>query len=192
MIKHEEVLPHRKHDSHPILAGYGLDRFSIRINDKDKDIKSVTPFQTKFKTPIEKNNNSLHQQSLLLDDTDITSDDEGYLYSRVPKQNSTFTTDTTLQDTTLKEETFSAITKPRSTGSQQLTSAIDVQTNSQPATQCSQILPFYDTSFFKYKYCFQGFFLLDDYALDLKTLQQQQQLPQDPVRKTVYYWLTRN
>ena len=42
-------------------------------------IKSVTPFQTKFKTPI-KNNKTLHQQSLLLNDTDITSDDEDHRY----------------------------------------------------------------------------------------------------------------
>ena len=66
LIKHEEVLPHQKHDSHQILADYGTDQFSIRINDKRNDIvvkplqsfsfKSITPFQTKFKTPIKKNN----------------------------------------------------------------------------------------------------------------------------------------
>ena len=86
LIKHEEILPHQKHDSHPILADYGTDQFSIRINDKGNDIivkplqsfsfKSVTPFQTKFKTPTKKNNKTLHQQSLLLNDTDVTSDDE--------------------------------------------------------------------------------------------------------------------
>ena len=64
LIKHEEILPHQKHDSHPILADYGIDQFSIRINDKGNDIvvkplhslsfKSVTHFQTKFKTPIKK------------------------------------------------------------------------------------------------------------------------------------------
>ena len=58
------------------LADYGTDQFSIRINDKGNDIvvkplqsfsfKSITPFQTKFKTPIKKNNKTLHQQSLLL------------------------------------------------------------------------------------------------------------------------------
>ena len=84
LIKHEEILPHQKHDSHPILADYGTDQFSIRINDKGNDIivkplqsfsfKSVTPFQTKFKTPTKKNNKTLHQQSLLLNDTDVTSD----------------------------------------------------------------------------------------------------------------------
>ena len=91
LIKHEEILPHQKHDSHPILADYGTDQFSIRINDKGNDIvvkplqsfsfKSITPFQTKFKTPIKKNNKTLHQQSLLLNDTDVKSDDEDHIYT---------------------------------------------------------------------------------------------------------------
>ena len=34
LIQHWEVLPHQKHDSHPILADYGTDQFAIRINDK--------------------------------------------------------------------------------------------------------------------------------------------------------------
>ena len=34
LIKHEEILPHQKHDSHPILADYGTDQFSIRIKTK--------------------------------------------------------------------------------------------------------------------------------------------------------------
>ena len=89
LIKHEEILPHQKHDSHAILADYGTDQFSIRINDKGNDInvkpsqsfsfKSLTPFQTKFNTPLKKNNKTLHQQSLLLNDTDITSDDEDHI-----------------------------------------------------------------------------------------------------------------
>ena len=72
LIKHEEVLPHQKYDSHPILADYGTDQFSIRINDKGNDIivkpldsfsfTSITPFQTKWKTPIKKLNKSLRQQ----------------------------------------------------------------------------------------------------------------------------------
>ena len=45
LIKHEEVLPHQKHDSHPILADYGTDHFSIRINDKGNDIV-VKPLQS--------------------------------------------------------------------------------------------------------------------------------------------------
>ena len=52
------------------------------------------------------------------------------------------------------------------------------------------MIPFYDTSFFKYKNYFQGFFLPDDYSLDIPTLQQQQS--QDPVFRTVYCWIVKN
>ena len=64
LIKHEEILPHQKHDSHPIVADNGTDQFSIRINDKGNDIvvkplhsfsfKSVPPFQTKFEHPLKR------------------------------------------------------------------------------------------------------------------------------------------
>ena len=167
----------------------------IRINDKGNDIvvkplnsfsfKSVTPIQTFYKTPVKKNNRPPHQKSFLLNDTDITSDDEEHIYTRIPKQDSSSMTDKTLHD-----ETYSTMKKSPSTTPQESTSAINVQTHSRPATYCSQKIPFYDTSFFKYKTYFQGFFLPDNYTLDLKTLQQQQS--QDPVLRTVYYWLTRN
>ena len=88
-IKHEEILPHQKHDSRPFLADYGADQFFIRINVKGNDIvvkplqsflfKSVIPLQTKFKTPIKKNNKTFPQQSLLLNDTDITADDDDHI-----------------------------------------------------------------------------------------------------------------
>ena len=65
-----------------------------------------------------------------------------------------------------------------------------VQPNFPSTTHCSQIIPFYDTSFFKYKNYFQGVFLPDDYSLDLKTLQHQKS--QDPVLRIVYSWLINN
>ena len=179
LIKYEEVLPHQKHDFHPILVDYGTDQFSIRINDKRNVIvvkplnsfsfKSITPFQTNFKIPVKKNNKSIHQQSLLLNDTDITSDDEDHIYTRIPKLNSVLTTDNTLQT-----ETFPPIQKSKTTNTQHSTAAINVQPNLPSITHSSQIIPFYDTSFFKYKYHFQGYFRPDDYSLDLITLQQQQ------------------
>ena len=65
--KHEEVLQHQKHESHPILADYDTNHFSILLNDKGNDtitkplhsfsVKSVTPFQTEFHTPIRKTTN---------------------------------------------------------------------------------------------------------------------------------------
>ena len=200
LIKHEEVLPHQKHDSHPILADYGTDQFSLRINDKGNDIivkplnsfsfNAITPFQTKFKAPVKKHNKSLHQQSLLLNDTDVTSDDEDHIYTRLPKHNSSFSPDETLHE----QETFSTITKSKPTikpkSSSEITSAIDVQTNSISMTHSSQLVPFYDPSFFKYKMYFQGFFLPDNYSLDLKTLQRQQS--QDTVLRTVHSWISCN
>ena len=129
LIKHEEILHHQKHDSHPILADYGTDHFSIRINDEGNDIvvkplhsfsfKSVTPFQTKFKTPIKKNNKTLHQQSLLLNDSDITSDNEDHIYTRFPKSASSF-----LPDTTLQTENYSTLNKSTSNTPQKYVSAI--------------------------------------------------------------------
>ena len=198
LIKHEEILPHQKHDSRPILADYGTDQFSICINDKGNDIivkplqsfsfKSITPFRTKFKTPIKKNNKTLHQQSLLLNDindTDITSDDEDHIYTRLPKSDSSF-----LHDTTLQTENYSTLNKSIPKTSQKSVSSINVQTNLPSLTHCPQIILFYDTSFFKYKNYFQGFFLPDDYSLDITTLQQQQS--QDPVLRIVYSWIVKN
>ena len=161
LIKHEELLPHQKHDSHPILADYGTDQFSIRINDKENDIvvkplqsfsfKSITPFQTKLKTPIKKNNKTVHQQSLLLNDTDVTSDDEDHIYTRIPKSDSSF-----LHDTTLQTENNSTLNQLSHTTSQKSVSAINVQPNLPSLTHCQQIIPFYDTSFFKYKNYFKA------------------------------------
>ena len=131
--------------------------------------KSITPFQTKFKTPIKKNNKTLHQQSLLLNDTDVTSDDEDHIYTRVPKSNSSF-----LHDTTLQTKNYSTLNKSTRKTSQKSVSAINLQPNLLSLTYCPKIIPFYDTSFFKYKNYFQGFFLPDDYSLDITTLQQQQ------------------
>ena len=144
--------------------------------------KSITPFQSKFKTPTKRNNKTLHQQSLLLNDTDITSDDEDHIYTRILKSDSSF-----LQDTTLQTENYSTLNQSTHTTSQKSVSAINVQPNLPSLTHCQQIIPFYDTSFFRYKNYFQGFFLPDDYSLDIKTLQQQQS--QDPVLRTVYSWL---
>ena len=195
LIKHEEILPHQNHDFHPILADYSTDKFSIRSNDKGNDIvvkplqsssfKSITPFQTKFKTPIKKNNKTLHQQSLLLNVTDVTSDDEDHIYTRIPKSDSSF-----LHDTTLQTENYSTLNILTRKTSQKSVPAVNVQPNLPSLTHCPQIIPFYDTSFFKYKNYFQGFFLPDDYSLDITTLQQQQS--QDQILRTVYFWIVKS
>ena len=175
--------------THPILADYGTDQSSMRINDKSNYIvvklltfffKIVSLFQSKFKTPIKNTH-----QSLSLHDTDFTSDDEEHIYSRIPKPDSTFS-----HDKTLHAETFSTMNKPKPFTIPESTSAIEKQTNSQPSTHCSQIIPFDDTSLFKYKHYFQCFFLPNDSSVDLKALHQQQS--QVHVLRTVFSWLTQN
>ena len=105
--------------------------------------------------------------------------------TRIPKSDSSF-----LPDTTLQTENYSTLNKSTSNTSQKSVSAINVQTKLPSLTHCPQIIPFYDTSFFRYKNYFQGFFLPDDYSLDITTLQQQQS--QDPVLRTVYSWIVKN
>ena len=70
------------------------------------------------------------------------------------------------------------------------TSVIDTFEPIKLSTHTSQVLPYYDLSFFKYKNYIQGFFLPDDFSLVLHTLEHQQ--TQDPVLKTVYYWIRHN
>ena len=38
LVKHETVQPLQKDDCHPILADFGNDHFSIRINNKGDDV----------------------------------------------------------------------------------------------------------------------------------------------------------
>ena len=106
LTQHEEIFPHQKHDSHLILAEYGTDQFSIRINDKCNDIivkpldsfsfKSIIPLQNKYKTPVRKHYKSLHQQSLHLNDTDVTSNDDDHTYTRIPTSVTFSSTDQTI------------------------------------------------------------------------------------------------
>ena len=62
LIKHEDVLPTQKNDSHLILADYGDDQFTLRIQDKGNIVKytpldsfsfqSVSSFLNKYKKPV--------------------------------------------------------------------------------------------------------------------------------------------
>ena len=86
LVKHEGIKYNQKNDCHPILADYGDDQFSIRINNKGEDnhikplesfsFKSIVPFESKYKRPTKNQTKSLLQQSTILNDTDILSDDD--------------------------------------------------------------------------------------------------------------------
>ena len=68
LIKHGEILPHQNHDYHPILADYGTDQFSIRINDKGNDIvvKPIRSFSFKSVTPFKQNSKHLVKRTTKL------------------------------------------------------------------------------------------------------------------------------
>ena len=61
LVKHEEIKYNQKNDCHPILADYGEDQCSIRINNKGEDIhikpldsfsfQSIVPFESKYERP---------------------------------------------------------------------------------------------------------------------------------------------
>ena len=69
LVKHEEIKYNQKNNCHPILADYGDDQFSIRINNKGEDIhikpldsfsfQSIVPFESKYKKPTKKQAKSL-------------------------------------------------------------------------------------------------------------------------------------
>ena len=86
LVKHQEIKYNQKNDCHPILADYGEDQFSIRINNQGENIhikhldsfsfQSIVPFESENKRPTKNQAKSLLQQSTILKYTDILSDEE--------------------------------------------------------------------------------------------------------------------
>ena len=152
LVKHEEIKYNQKNDCHPILADYGEDQFSIRINNKGEDIhikhldsfsfQSIVPFESKYKMPTKNQKKSLLQQSTILNDTDILSDeDEPNQSQNMINQNPHI----------LKEQTL-AIQYPAKSG------------------YCTQQVQIFDPSFFKYKRYFQYFFPPEDTQITIETI----------------------
>ena len=86
LVKHEVIKYNQKSDCHPILAYYGEDQFSIRIDNRGEDIhlkpldslsfQSIVPLESKYKRPTKNQTKSLLQQSTILNDTDIVGDED--------------------------------------------------------------------------------------------------------------------
>ena len=85
-----------------------LDSFAFR---------SIIPFQVKYKTPAKKHNKSLHQQYLLVNDTDVTSDDDDHTDTRIPKSvtlaSNDQLNDTSPTPTLSHSQSYSTITKQK-------------------------------------------------------------------------------
>ena len=139
LVKHEEIKYNQKNGCHPILADYGEDQFSIRINNKGEDIyikpldsfsfQSIVPFESKYERPPKNQAKSLLQQSTIVNDTDILSDEDEPNQSQKTKNQNT---------NTLREQTL----------------AIQYPTKS---NYCNEQVPFFDPTFFKYKSIFSIF-----------------------------------
>ena len=149
LVKHEEIKYNKKNDCHPILVDYGEDQFSIRINNKGENIhikpldsvsfQSIVPFESKYKRPTKNQAKSFLQQSTILNDTDILSDEDEPNQSQITENQNT---------NTLKQQTL----------------VIQYPTKSD---YCNQQVPFFDPSFFIYKRYFHYFFLPEDTQLKL-------------------------
>ena len=165
LVKHEEIKYNKKNDCQPLLAEYGEDQFSIRINNKGEDIhiksfdsfsfQSNVPFESKCKRPTKNQAKSLLQQSTILNDTDILSDEEEINQSQDMNNQNT---------NTLKEHTL----------------AIQNLTKSD---YCNQQVPFFDLYFFNYKKYFHYFFLSEDTQITIENIKSQQK--QEPVLQKV-------
>ena len=124
----------------------------IHINNRGEDIdikpldlfsfQPIVPFESKYKRPTKKKKaKSLLQQSTILNDTAILSDEDEPNQARNTKNQNT---------NTLKEQTL----------------AIQYPTKSD---YCNQQVPFFDPSFFKYKKYFHCFFLPEDTQITIET-----------------------
>ena len=169
LVKHGEIKYNQKNDCHPILADYGEDQFSIRINNKGEDIhkkpldsfsfQPIVPIESKYERPTKNKAKSLLQKSNTVNDTDILSDeDEPNQPQDIKDQNTN----------TLKEKTL----------------AIQYPTKSD---YCNQQVPFFDPSFFKYKKYFPYFFLTEDTPITIETRKSQQK--HVPDQQKVYHWI---
>ena len=172
LVKHEEIKYNQINDCHPILADYGDDQFSIRINTKGEDIhmkrlvsfsfRSIVPFESKYKRPTKNQAKLLLQQSTILNDTDILSDEDEPTQSQSTKNQNT---------NTLTEQTLTILYPTK-------------------VDYCNQQVLFFDPFFFKYKRYFHYFFPLEDTQITIETIKPQQK--QDPVLQKVHHWLKSN
>ena len=172
LVKHEKTKYNQKNDCHLILVDYGEDQFSIRINNEGEDIhikpldsfsfQSIVPFESKYKRPTKNQAASFLQQSTILNDTDIFSDEDEPNQSQDSKNQNT---------NTLKEQSL----------------AIQYPTKSD---YFNQQVSFFDPSFFEYKRYFHYFFLPEDPQITIETIKSQQK--QDHVLQKVFHWLKTN
>ena len=204
LIKHEDVLPTQKHDSHLILADYGDDQFTLRIQDKGNVVKytpldpfsfqAVSSFLNKYKKPVKNKVKTLLQENPLLNETDLYDTDDPVLkripqeYSQPPHELHTLFTEIQhhyFNDINLSQDILTNLTNSPSISNNIIDSNAITPTSPKPIQ--TQPLPFFDPSFFAHCKAFDNFFLSSDTFLTVPILLQAQK--DDPVLSTVYKWL---
>ena len=204
LVKHEDVLPTQKNDSHLILADYGDDQFTLRIQDKGNVVKytpldsfsfqSVSSFLNKYKKPVKNKVKTLLQENPLLNETDLYETDDPVL-KRIPHQHSQPSHELHTLFTEIQHHYFNDINLSQdiltnfTNSSPIINSTIENNaiTQTAPKTTHTQSLPFFDPSFFAHRKAFDNFFLPSDTFLTVPILLQAQK--DDPVLSTVFKWL---
>ena len=204
LIKHEDILPTQKNDSHLILADYGDDQFTLRIQDKGNVVKytlldsfsfqSVSSFLNKYKKPVKNNVKNLLQENPLLNETDLYDTDDPVL-KRIPQHclqpphelHKLFTEiqQHCFNDFNLSQDILTNLTSSPSIVNNTIDSNAITPTSPKPIH--TQSFPFFDPSFFAHCKAFDNFFLSSDTVLTVPILLQARK--DDPVHSTVYKWL---
>ena len=195
---------HKKKDSHLILADYGDDQITLRIQDKGNVVKytpldsfsfqSVSSFLNKYKKPVKNKVKTLLQKNPLLNETDLYDTDDPVLkripqqYSQPPHELHTLFTEIQhhyFNDINLSQDILINLTNSPSISNN--TIDITAITPTFPKPIHTQSLPFFDSSFFAHCKAFDNFFLSSDTFLTVPILLQAQK--DDPVLSTVNKWL---
>ena len=196
LVKHEDVLPTQKNDSHLILADYGDDQFTLRIQDEGNIVKytpldsfsfqSVSSFLNKYKKPVKNKVKTLLQENPLLNETDLYDTDDPVL-KRIPQQYPQTSHELHTLFTEVQHHYFNDINLSQDILTNFINSPPIINhtlhsiaiTPTSPKTVNTQSLPFFDPSFFAHRKAFDKFFLPPDTFLTLPILLQAQK--DDPV-----------
>ena len=202
LVQHEDVLPTQKNDSHLILADLGDDKFQLRIEDSGNKIsytpidnisfKSITPFNSKYKKPIKKNEKTLLQQNPILNETDIDDIDDPIQKRIMNTDNCSMLSEqlyhifhtANYYDNKLTTEIMENIINSTNTSEEQTHAITETPIK---ATSKDSNLPYYNPSFYKEAQTFKDFFVSPKTPLSIANLQRYQQ--EDHVLSTVRQWI---
>ena len=172
---------HKKNDSHLILADYGDDQFTLRIQDKGNIVKytpldsfafySVSSFLNKYKKPVKNKAKTLLHENPLSNETDLYDTGDPVLkripqLSQPPHELHTLFTEIPhhyFNDINLSQDILTNfINSPSFVINTIDSNAVTPNFLQHPKPIHAQSLPFFDPSFFAHCKAFDNFFLPSD------------------------------